>query len=239
MPIIGVSPVLSSPSEILGPSLTWWVRADRGITLATGVSQWSDITANGINFAQATAGKQPAFVQRAINGRPAVRGDGVDDNLAVAFPRTSPASQPFYVWAVFLPIAHVNFTGIMGDYNVPAASGFLVRQSTPGTNYQALDSTSGPKASTPVGSWARMEAFFCDNNLPGGDYLKIGSSQASGVSASNTPGGGTMNLFSSSGTTDSSSIMIAEALYFNGQPTPYQRFLLDNYCNLLYGPGLT
>lgn len=50
-----------------------------GITLGTGVSQWSDQSGSGNHFLQATAGKQPSY--STFNTRPVVRFDGTDDVL--------------------------------------------------------------------------------------------------------------------------------------------------------------
>lgn len=63
----GVS-VIGDPM-ILAPQI--WLRADRGITVATGVSSWADQSGNGNHFVQATSVRQPAFVS-SLAGRPAV-----------------------------------------------------------------------------------------------------------------------------------------------------------------------
>lgn len=41
-----------------------WLRSDLGITIATGVSQWNDITTNANNAAQSTGGVQPTYTIR-------------------------------------------------------------------------------------------------------------------------------------------------------------------------------
>jgi len=41
----------------------WW-RADLGITIATGVSQWNDRSGNGNHLVQGTAGAQPVVTAR-------------------------------------------------------------------------------------------------------------------------------------------------------------------------------
>lgn len=47
------------PSSVAG--LVLWLRADRGITTATGVSQWNDYSSSGLVFTQATGSKQPTL----------------------------------------------------------------------------------------------------------------------------------------------------------------------------------
>jgi len=57
----GVSPSpVFSPLDI--PGIALWLRADLGITLATGVSSWADQSGNGNNVTQATGSKQPTLV---------------------------------------------------------------------------------------------------------------------------------------------------------------------------------
>lgn len=72
------------------------VRADVGITIATGVSAWNNRFGTSNNFSQAAGAKQPAFSASARNGRPGVVSDGVDDSMTAAFALT----QPEHVFAV-------------------------------------------------------------------------------------------------------------------------------------------
>lgn len=77
----GVSSGTFSPRNLSG--LILWLRADAGITIATGVSQWSDQSGQGNNAVQAVGGSQPAFVASSVMaGKPSVRFDGTDDVLA-------------------------------------------------------------------------------------------------------------------------------------------------------------
>jgi hypothetical protein len=62
--------------------LAFWVRADAGVALnGSSVSQWSDQSGNNRNAVQGTASSQPAFIANAVNGKPALQFDGVDDFL--------------------------------------------------------------------------------------------------------------------------------------------------------------
>lgn len=64
VPIDGQNPLM-----INGCAL--WLRADQGITLATGVSQWNDLSGNGRVMAQGTGSAQPSPAN--VNGQPSLR----------------------------------------------------------------------------------------------------------------------------------------------------------------------
>jgi probable HAF family extracellular repeat protein len=62
-----------------------WLHAAAGLTTnASGqISVWADQSGNGNNATQNTANNQPLWVANAINGRPVVRFDGVNDSFAL------------------------------------------------------------------------------------------------------------------------------------------------------------
>lgn len=63
------------PTDISGCLL--WLRGDLGITLnGANVSGWADQSGNGNNASQGTAVSQPPFATNAVNGLPAIQGDG-------------------------------------------------------------------------------------------------------------------------------------------------------------------
>lgn len=68
--------VLFSPLDISG--LVGWWRADLGITIATGVSAWTDQSGTGNHLAQGAPANQPLFSASvaALGGRPALTYDG-------------------------------------------------------------------------------------------------------------------------------------------------------------------
>ena len=97
------------PSDIA--NLAAWYRADQGITIATGVSQWNDISGNGRHLTQATGANQPTFgATSGPNSTPALTFDGSNDVLSATF---SAINQPLHCFA------------IMRTNNIPAASGFI------------------------------------------------------------------------------------------------------------------
>ncbi len=65
--------------------LRLWLRADKGVTEEAGaVSAWNDQSGNFNNSIQATATKRPVLVPNALNGKPVLRFDGIDDSLVAA-----------------------------------------------------------------------------------------------------------------------------------------------------------
>lgn len=53
-------------------NLRAWYRADLGVTIATGVSQWADQSGNGNHLVQAVGGSQPTVSANALNGQPMI-----------------------------------------------------------------------------------------------------------------------------------------------------------------------
>jgi hypothetical protein len=62
--------------------LQLWLRADAGVDTLNGtVSIWHDQSGSGNDAIQASASRQPVLVAGVLNGKPAVRFDGVNDKL--------------------------------------------------------------------------------------------------------------------------------------------------------------
>jgi hypothetical protein len=70
-----------SPTNISG--LMLWLKADAGVQTNEGgyVTSWTDQSGSNVVASQGTADKQPLYVTNAINGQPAVRFDGANDQM--------------------------------------------------------------------------------------------------------------------------------------------------------------
>lgn len=77
--IHSVSSPNAEPSWFSGGTPTWnpaaltpsaWFRSDLGISTATGVSQWNDLTGNGHNATQGTGANQPIYARQTLTGKP-------------------------------------------------------------------------------------------------------------------------------------------------------------------------
>lgn len=77
-----------APNQISGNVL--WLRADQKVTLnGTTVSQWDDLSGNGHNVSQATAGIQPAYhASGGSNGQPYLTFSTAIDSVLVGSPAT-------------------------------------------------------------------------------------------------------------------------------------------------------
>ena len=84
------------------PGLVLWYSADKISGLSDGdpIATWPDRSGNGIDATQATEAKRPLFKVNQINGRPAVRSDGSDDNMSLS---PSVASGPKTFFSVIKP----------------------------------------------------------------------------------------------------------------------------------------
>ncbi len=83
LPVHATTPAATLPT----PDLAFRVRADAGVTLNGGaVSQWADQSGHQRHASQGTAASQPTWVPNALNGKPVVRFDGVNDFLNFTLP---------------------------------------------------------------------------------------------------------------------------------------------------------
>lgn len=85
-------PARAAPPDL---GLKLWLDAGAGVqtNASGGVTNWVDQSGNGNDVAQSVAGRIPAFVSGALNGKPAVRFDG-DDKLLKAAPSLPSGAAP-------------------------------------------------------------------------------------------------------------------------------------------------
>jgi hypothetical protein len=96
---------------VMGMGL-WYDASDAtSITIATGVSQWSDKSGNGRHLTQATGGNQPALNANGLNGLPYVSFDGTNDYMTATW---ASVTNPITVCAVARLRANTAFAAPMG-----------------------------------------------------------------------------------------------------------------------------
>jgi hypothetical protein len=92
-----------NPRSIAG--LEAWYAADvaSSITIATGVSQWADLSGKGRNLTQSITNNQPAYNSVTLNGKPTVTFDGSNDCLVATFS----LAQPYMFFLVMREESHI------------------------------------------------------------------------------------------------------------------------------------
>ncbi len=219
------------PPGILG-SLAWRLRADL-VHTATGVDVWPD-QSGSVNFSESTPANQPTLITGAINGRPAVRGNGTAQKLSGTWtPPGTPSTNPIYIWAVVKQISWTNFDFLFGDY-LDVSHGHALQSITSSPTLRVLQTGANTNSALTVGSYRRIE-WQITGSASG--YVKIGATQTSGADG-NVVGSGVFQLFNAPASAANSNIEIAEIFAFMGTPTSPLRARLDAYCTGWYGTGL-
>lgn len=116
------APLLRSPADL--PGLVLWLKAGRitGLVNNDPVASWSDLSASGTTFVQATGTKQPLYKTNAVNGKPSVLFDGVDDCLAAVLAIPQPFTMLIVADPPDAPSANAavigGSTGAIGAYAI-------------------------------------------------------------------------------------------------------------------------
>lgn len=173
-------------------TLKLWLRADQGITIATGVSQWNDLSGSGNNLTQGTAGKQPLFVASAQNGLPAVRCDGVDDFLqSGAYVDTEPVTLFVVFKTITLGTGGVH--DVLWD-GVLAGSQYAINQN--GGNFALFNSNGAGLNSTTIATGTYHYGTNIYNGVSSVTRLDGSQTAAGSIGAAPAaPGGFTLGGF--------------------------------------------
>ena len=171
------------PPDISGCSL--WLRADLGITLnGSNASAWADQSGNGNNASQNTTGAQPPYVAGAMNGFPALQGDGSARYMTTsAFTLGASAS---FIAAVQPAIAtQVAFTRLL---ETQSNTGYLLGCSSTGATYKwIVNSPSSPYGTAEGGSIATtrqlVAGIYDSGSGVGALYLNAGAIATSSFTA--------------------------------------------------------
>lgn len=206
-----------------------WYRADFGITIATGVSQWLPILGGG-TLAQATAGAQPLFVASAVNGKPAVRGDGTDDVLGpVAFTRNQPETLNLVYKSVVIGAPSVN--DVILDGNAQLAGGAFLSDTTP--QYYIFSGAAGALKSALVANGAY--AYVTGQYNGASSVLRANGVEVDTGNAGATAAAG-LTLFASGGAPiHPSNSEIAEVEIYSRLLSLSELARSDNYHRARYG----
>ncbi len=171
------------PNEL--PNLQLWCRFNKGITVATGVSQWDDQSGNGNHLKQATAGNQPA-----LQSDGSILFDGVDNFLkADAFT----LNQPETIYILVNLVTETNGDFIC-DGNTSNVGGIRELAALP-LAILAPTQVFGSNALPVYGSYSIISAVingaasFINVNNGIGDGLSLGASNMAGFTLGAQGGG--------------------------------------------------
>ncbi len=145
--------------------LQLWLKADAGVTAAAGkVTAWQDQSGKGNNAGQTVADTSPLLVNDAINGKPVLRFDGLDDFLEV------PDSDSLSITGDITTFFLVNFDDFVTYRAVWAKT--AVNKPAP-NDWYALPGSGIPRAYRGDGD-QRFQSADGGKALTAGKYLVVG-----------------------------------------------------------------
>ncbi len=211
-------------------SLKLWVKSDTGITIATGVSQWDDLSGNGNHLVQATGASQPVVTASAINGLPAITFDGVDDFMQKAFTLPQPVTI-FMVVKEFTKRGNETFVD-----GFTANTGFVAQTGSTPASLQSYGGSAGNfTQENTVGSFALLTVIF------NGAYSAMQWNSAADVSGSaGTAAMGGLTVGGRGGTGSFfANAAYAEIIVQAGVATAAERTSVETYVSTTYALGLS
>ncbi len=196
------APIIWTPASA---SPLVWLRADLGITIATGVSVWADQSGNGHDLAQATGSKQPTFrASSGPNSMPCVEGDGSNDFLQATFAWNHPA----HLWIVSKTLTLVDDAYVCTGTGDDAPD---IRTMSNGDVYARGGAQIGPVAGGGgAGAWHYYEF---QHNGASAKLSRDAGSYTTGDSGTKDPGG--LTLFAYLNGAGCSNAQIAEVIGFS------------------------
>lgn len=165
--LVGAHPAVAQNLTVTA-DLQLWLKADTGLTLAGGsptVLQWDDQSGNGNHARQATESLAPVAVAAAVNNRPALRFDGVDDYFSIP---SSPTLTMTGDLTTFFVVRFSDFATYRAVWaktmnNLPAP-----------TDYYVLPGSGRPQVYRGDGSATRLGSFASSVALTAGAFITAG-----------------------------------------------------------------
>lgn len=232
LPLVGAIAAASTapwtPANITSVGKYFWLRADLGVTIATGVSLWAD--QYGLNNAtRAASSGQPAHnaSDPLFNNQASIQCDGIDDAMIFStLDLPSPSTNPVWFWLVFRMHTWAASAAIFGG---TAGGAMLVRQDTtaPRITMNAI-ATANANNGAPPGATVRGIFSFTNSTA---DRSRLGASNVTGQNAGNidTPAGSFSIAARSTGTSNFANMSIAEIACLKGEPSPAELSQLEAY----------
>ncbi|HTI07456.1 MAG TPA: T9SS type A sorting domain-containing protein [Puia sp.] len=218
-------------------TLRYWVSASKGVTGATPVTAWSDLS--GYNITNSIQGS-PQLIASGLNGSPVVRFNGSGQKITTSLSINASTFPNLTVIAVYQPRID-NAGGVWGEDN-GGWDRFLLDAN--GLNSIVSNGT-GPTSNIPnifpVGAGVITSIIFQENITNGTTVNANGTTQSTFTTNHNPQ---TSNNFGLASIGDGTSNYnfdgdIAEMIVFGTNINAAQRIIIDNYLSAKYGIPLT
>lgn len=220
----GDSGVSDAIIKALGPAA--WFRFGQGITVSTGVSQWSDQSGNGRHLLQATGTAQPS-----LQSDGSILFDGVQQFLKC---NSFTLIQPETVYVLFKMVTYTDPTKVF-DGNTDNSGSLTMTGGTP--NLQAFAGTSfGNNTGLATGTYGVVTTIF--NGATPASLTQVNNNAAvTGSSGASTMGGFTMGRAGGSAV-QFGAIQAKEVIIFSAAHDADTRARVIKYLNVVGGLGL-
>lgn len=228
-----------APGGVL-PNLYTWYRADKGITLGTGVNGWADQSLSLKDVTQATAGAQPVYnsTTNLINFNPTLTFDGTNDvlsNTTISHSGTNGEDMFAVVLPNSLPAAVHDIIGLGTVANTGNSTEF--RLSSDRLNYISANSTTIGSIANPSTSLGVQLANANKSNTGAASIFLNGNSVSTGTIAempvSNQLNLGARRLSGVNGLFFNG--RMAEVVLYNRQLNAAERQQVTSYLAIKYG----
>lgn len=210
-------------------SCALWLKADaiNGLSDGEPVETWPDHSGNGYDATQVIESARPIYRANAINGRPALRFDGVDDFMALSLFESATDHTFLFVYSQTPAGGHSNYLfdaqqGRLALDSAGSVSPYHVRW-LDDTWHDIAPAIGGDQILTWVFSGNAGEVFR--NGAPLGTAPYSPKSLRGNVTLGSNYGGH-QSLFSGD---------IAEVVYYNRALSAEERRLVEQYLNSRYG----
>ncbi len=230
--------------KALGSQLIVDLNSDVGITLATGVSAWADLSGRGNSVIQATGAAQPAYVANVLNGHPALRYTGTQFLAKTSFSGIGAGDRPrAYVVADFSQTGSFSAAPFALGASASTDTGMYIDHAT--TNIAGISKLGGSVLSVAQGATTDGPAALYDISINAAFRTLI--SQGNTLVGTGTSAGSSGLLSAidrlyvgilENGVTHPFSGDIIRLFVVNPAPTTAQHAAIITYLRALY-PSLT
>ena len=228
-----------APGGIIANLYTWY-RADKGVTTATGISQWNDQSVSLKNAAQATAANQPAYntATGLINFNPAGAFDGTNDVLSNTAISHTGATNGEEIFAVVLPNNATGLRNVLGLGNATAGQGTELRFNGNILQYASKAAGTIQVIANTVATNGRIQLANANRNAAGAASLLLNGTSVATGTISQQPANTALNIGARRNAATPDQFFngqVAEVAIYNSQLSAADREKVASYLAIKYG----